>query len=88
MKAASIPAVFIVDGTRVADHNGAWHAANDSSPVTLLLAADNDDMDDELALPAPMRVWLDPLRVAMPTGAMLPLPAAPGLRLPRPPDLA
>lgn len=53
-----------------------------------MLAADNDDVDDELALPTPMAVRLDALRADMPAGAMLSLPAAPAVRLPRPPDLA
>ena len=78
----------MVDDSRLADRHGEWRAATDPSPVTVLLAADNDDVDDELALPAPMAVRLDPLRADMPAGAMLPLPAAPAVRLPRPPDLA
>lgn len=87
-KATSTTAVSIADDTGLADRNGAWHAATDPSPATFLLSADNDDMDDELALPAPMLVRLDPLRVDMPAGTMLPLPAAAAVRLPRPPDLA
>lgn len=82
------PTVFIADDTGPTDRDGEWRSATGTSPDGLLLSADTDDVDDELALPAPMVMRLHALRFDIPVGVILPLPAAPAAPLPRPPDLA
>lgn len=62
-------------------------AADDSSGHAFMLADDND-LDDELVLPALVRVWLDYAPSAAPSDACVFLYPAPVASLLRPPSLA
>lgn len=63
-------------------------SAADESPSHGFMLADDNDLDDELVLPAPVRVWLNYAPSAAPSGACAFLYPAPVASLLRPPSLA